>query len=163
MKIGEFHQKCYFHDISPFWGKWLKKGATELFGYLLKLKNHSRNWCFEPLGRKSAKMHPKVAFSRQSALLAPKSPFCEKVRFWGQKSIPGDSSGISTNLRWEFIMLRAFTDFVFAVTRRCFLVKILQFMYFMTMSILWHFTTFRVASWKSPPEFATPLVLFSQP
>ena len=49
------------------------------------LWNVTPDWCFEPPGRKSALLGPKVDFSRQSALLAPRAPFSEKVHFGAKR------------------------------------------------------------------------------
>ena len=69
------------------------------------------NLCFEAPGRKSAKKAPKVTFSRQSVLFAPNSFFLQKGDFGAQKSILGDSGGISPNLSKELLLFRAFSGF----------------------------------------------------
>ena len=68
--------------------------------------------------RKSAKMHPKVAFSRQSALFAPKSPLGEKVRFGPKRrfwEIRVEFQPIWSGNSYGFVY---FADFEFSVTQK---------------------------------------------
>ena len=57
-------------------------------------------------------MHRILVYSMVEArTFGPKVAFLRKSAFWGQKSILGDSGGISTNLSKEFLLFRAFSGF----------------------------------------------------
>ena len=121
------------------------------------------NLCFEPPGRKSAKKHPKVAFSRQSALFAPKSPLGEKVRFGPKRRfwvIRVEFGPIWSGNSYGFVH---FADFGFSVTQK--------WNFYENLHISRNFhekvnfmssTTFRAASRKTPSDFAIPLMLLAR-
>ena len=159
--MGGIHLKsAIFMTFHHLGGQSRKRSASSNLATFYALKRKSELVFWGP-GPEKCEKAPKSCLFAPKRTFGPEVAFLRKSAFRGPKLILGDSGGIPPNLSKELLLFRAFSGFGrFRDAKITFSWKFSRFhVIFIKKWILCHFTTFRAASWKTPSDFATPLMV----